>query len=106
MFRKISTTLQEGEVSVSKNQYNHAVKTYAEMKCASLGEYHDVYQATDVLLLASVIEAFREVCYETYRLDCAFYFTSSNSSGDAFLKVCIADLELLTEREHLDMVQK
>ena len=36
-----STTLQGGEVTVSKNQYNH--KVYAEMKCASLGEYHDVY---------------------------------------------------------------
>ena len=106
MFQKTSTTLQEGQVIISKNQYNHAVKTYVEMKCASLGEYNDVYQATDVLLLAPVIEAFREVCYETYRLDCAFYFTASNHSGDAFLKICIADLELLTEREHLDMVQK
>ena len=76
------------------------------MKCASHGEYHDVYLATDVLLLASVFEAFREVCYETYGLDCASYFTSSNLSGDAFLKVCNADLKLLTEREHLNMVQK
>ena len=58
-----SNTLQGGEISVSKNQYNHAV--FAEMKCVSLGEYHDVYLATDVLLLASVFEAFREVCYET-----------------------------------------
>ena len=56
-----SNTLQGGEISVSKNQYNHAIKVFAEMKCASLGEYHDVYLATDVLLLASVFEAFREV---------------------------------------------
>ena len=48
------------------------------MKCASLGEYHDVCLATDVLLLASVLEAFREVCNETYGLDCACYFTASN----------------------------
>ena len=58
------------------------------MKCASLGEYYDVYLATDVLLLASVLEAFREVCYETYGLDCARYFTVSKLSGDAFFKVC------------------
>ena len=101
-----SNTLQGGEISVSKNLYNHAIKVFAEMKCASLGEYHDVYLATDVLLLASVFEAFREVCYETYGLDCACYFTASNLSGDAFLKVCNADLKLLTEREHLNMVQK
>ena len=54
----------------------------------------------------SVFEAFREVCYETYGLDCACYFTASNLSGDAFLKVCNANLKLLTEREHLNIVQK
>ena len=67
--------------SVSKNQYNHAIKVFTEMKCASLGKYHDVYLATDVLLLASVCEAFREVCYETYGLDCACYFTASKLSA-------------------------
>ena len=101
-----SNTLQGGEISVSKNQYNHAIKVFAEKKCASLGEYHNVYLATDVLLLASVFEAFREVCYETYGLDCTCYFTASNLSGDAFLKVCNADLKLLSEREHLNMIQK
>ena len=101
-----SNTSQGGEISVSKNQNIHASKVFAEMKCATLGDYHDVYLATDVLLLASVFKAFPEVCYETYGLDCACYFTASNLSGDAFLKVCDADLKLLTEREHLNIVQK
>ena len=101
-----SNTLQGGEISVPKKQYNHAIKVFAEMKCASLGEYHDVNLATDILLLASVFEAFREVCYETCGLDCACYFTASNLSSDAFLKNSNADLKLLTEREHLNMVQK
>ena len=81
-------------------------ESFAEMKCAALGEYHDVYLATDVLLLASVFEAFHEVCYEIYGLDCACYFTASNLSGDVFLKVSNADLKLPSEREHLNMVQK
>ena len=100
-----SNTLQGGEISVPKNQYYHDIQVFAEMKCASLGEYHDVYLATDVLLLASVFEAFREVWYETYGLDCACYSTASNLSGD-FSKVCNADLKLITEREHFNMVQK
>ena len=75
------------------------------MKCASLGEYHDVYLATDVLLLTSVFEAFR-ICYETYGQDCACYFMADNLAGYAFIKVCNTDLKLLTEREHLDMVKK
>ena len=98
--------MEGGELIVSKNQYNHAIKILAELKCASLGEYHDAHLATDVLLLASVFEAFREVCYETYGLDCACYFTASNLSAGAFLRVCNVIRKLLTEREHFYMVQK
>ena len=56
-----------------------------------------MYLAADLLLLASVFEAFRKLCYETYGLDCACYFFARNLSGDAFIKVCSADLKLLTE---------
>ena len=91
---------------VSRSEYNHALKVFTELKCGSLGDYHDLYLTTDVLLPASVFEAFREVCYQTYGLDCACYFTASNLSVDAFLKVCKPDLKLLTDREHLDLVQR
>ena len=52
-------------MSVSRSEYNHALKVFTEMKCGSLGDYHDLYLTTDVLLLASVFEAFCEVCYQT-----------------------------------------
>ena len=98
--------LTGGDVSVSRSEYNHALKVFTELKCGYLGDYHDLYLTTDVLLLASVFEAFREVCYQTHGLDCACYFTASNISGDAFLKVCKPELKLLTDREHLDLVQR
>ena len=65
-----------------------------------------LYLTTDVLLLASVFEDFCEVCNQTYGLDSAVYFTASNLSGDAFLEVCKPDLKTLTDREHLDLVQR
>ena len=58
-----------------------------------------------MLLLASVFEAFRSVCYETYGVDCAHYYTASNLAGNVFLKICRADLRLLTERDHLHFVE-
>ena len=72
-------SLTGGDVSVSRNEYNHVLKVFTELKCG-------LYLTRDVLLLASVFEAFREVCYQTYGLDCACYFTASNFSGDIFLK--------------------
>ena len=64
-------SLLGGDVSVSRSEYNHALKVFTELKCGSLGDYHDLYLTTDVLLLDSVSEAFCEVCYQTNGLDCA-----------------------------------
>ena len=72
--------------------------------CENLGDYHDLYLKTDTLL-AWVVEEFRSVCYETYKLDSIQYFSSSHLSGDAFLRTSKADLCLITEREHLEMVE-
>ena len=54
-------SLTGGDMSVTKNEYNHALKNFTEMKCGSLGNYHDLYLTTDMILMASVFEAFREV---------------------------------------------
>ena len=99
-------SLTGGDVSFSRSEYNYALKVFTELKCGSLDDYHDLYLTTDVLLLVSVFEAFRDVCYQTYGLGCACYFTASNFSGDTFLKVCKPELKLLTDREHLDLVQR
>ena len=72
----------------------------------SIGDYHGLYLTRDVLLLASVFEAFHGVCYQIYGLDCVCYFTAINFTGDAFLKICKPDLKLLTDREHLDLVHR
>ena len=43
-------SLTGGDVSVSTSEYNHALKFFTELKCGSLGDYHDVYLTTDGLL--------------------------------------------------------
>ena len=58
------------------------------------------------MLLACVFEEFRSVSHETYDLDCAYHFSASNLAGDGFKWVCKADVVLLTDRDHLDMVEK
>ena len=96
-----TNSLDGGEVSVDRSEFNHAIMVFIKFGCNSVGDYHDLYLSTDVLLLASVFEAFRSVCYETYGVDCGHYYTASNLTGDVFLKVCREDLRLLTERDHL-----
>ena len=78
---------------------------FAKFCCQNIADYHDLYLTRDTLLLACVFEASRDICYDTYGLDCAQYYGASNLSGDAFLEVWIPDPFLLTDREKLELVE-
>ena len=40
-----------------------------ETDVKTLGDYHDVYLTTDVLLLADIFENFQDMCLEHYEPD-------------------------------------
>ena len=92
-------------LSAKPTDYNHGQTVFSKFGCQNIGDYHDLYLTCDTLLFACVFEAFRDICYDTYGLDCAQYYGASSLSGDAFLKVCRPDLHLLTEREQLEIVE-
>ena len=56
-------------------------------KIKHLGEYHDLYLKTDVLLLCDVFEKFIKTSLEYYCLDPSHYFSSPGLSWDAMLKM-------------------
>ena len=62
-----------------------------------MGEYHDLYLKTDVILLADIFENFRDVCIRNYKLDPAWYYTSPGLSWDALLKKTEIKLDLLSD---------
>ena len=83
-----------------------AKEVFNQFNCQNLRNYHDVYLSCDTLLLACVFEEFRSISHETYGLGCAYHFSASNLAGDGFKWVCKADVELLTDRDYLGMVEK
>ena len=49
--------------------YAHAKKVCKDFQIKNLEEYHDLYVQSDTLLLADVLESFRNMCIEIYELD-------------------------------------
>ena len=56
---------------ITDEEYAHAEKVWAEFRCKTLGNYHNLYLKTDVVLLAA-----QKVCMGRYRLDPAHYHTA------------------------------
>ena len=91
---------------ISDEDYDHALNVWKQFNLKDMGEYHDLYLKSDVLLLADVFEEFRSVCLENYQLDPAWYYTSPGLAWDAALKKTKARLELLTDPDMLLMFEE
>src|SRR5688572_9066692 len=82
---------------ISDVDYQHAQRVWKEFDCKTMGDYHDLYLRTDVLLLADVFETFRATSMKHYQLDPAYYFSLPGMAWDALLKKTKVELELLTD---------
>ena len=94
------------ETHISDEDYVHAQNVWEKFGLKNMGEYHDLYLKSDILLLADVFEEFRSVCLENYQLDPAWYYTSPGLAWDAALKKTRVRLELLTDPDMLLMFEE
>ena len=91
---------------VSDEDFEHAQKVWKEFELKNMGDFHDLYLKTDVLLLADVMENFRKLCEKHYELDPAHFFTVPGMAWDAMLKMTGIKLELLEDVDMLLMIEK
>ena len=91
---------------ISDEDYKHAQDVWNTFSCKNMGDYHNYYLASDVLLLADVFENFRKTCLEYYKLDPCHYFTSPGLSWDAMLKMTDIKLELMTNIDMFQFIEK
>ena len=91
---------------ITEKDYKHVWNVWNSFKMKTYKEYHELYNVTDVLLLADVFENFRDICLKIYGLDPVYYFTAPGLAWDVCLKITDIDLELLSENNMLLMFEK
>ena len=94
------------DTDISDEDYEHAQTVWKEFGCKTLRDYLDLYNKSDVLILADVFENFRDLCINNYNLDPAWYYTSPGLAWDAALKHTDIELELLSDPDMLLMVKR
>ena len=91
---------------IMDDEYIHAKEVWDTFYIKTMGEYHDLYLVSDVLLLTDVFENFRKTCMQYYKLDPCHYFTSPGLSWDAMLKMTNIKLELMTDIDMFQFIEK
>ena len=91
---------------ISDEQYQHAQKVWNTFNMRTMGEYHDLYLKSDILLLADDFENFRKTYHQYYKLDPCHYFTSPALSWDAMLKMTGIKLELMVDVDMFQFIEK
>ena len=91
---------------IIEDDYQHAQRVWKEFAIRNLGDYHDLYLRTNVVLLANVFEAFRDTCLKHYRLDPAHFYTAPGLAWKACLRKTGVRLELLTDPDMLLMFER
>ena len=90
---------------ITDEDYRHAQTVWKEINIESMKAYHNLYNLSDVLLLADIFENFRNICMNYYGLDPAWYFSAPGLAWDAALKIRKIQLELLIDPDMLLMIE-
>ena len=78
---------------ITDEDYHRGIDVWRVFNIKNLGEYHDLYLKTGVLLLCDVFEKFIDVFLKDYGLDPCHYFSGPGLSWDAMLKMTDIKLE-------------
>ena len=90
---------------INDDDHTHAHHIWETFQCKTLGNYHDLYLKTDVLLLTEVFENFRKTCLIHYGLVPCYYFSAPGLAWDAMLKITGIELELISDINMSHMIQ-
>jgi hypothetical protein len=92
--------------NIREKEYKDALEIWNKFGIKDLQEFTNLYNKVDIILLADVMENFREISLKTYKLDPAWNFTTPGFAWGCMLKMTKQKLELLTDFVMILMIEK
>ena len=86
---------------ITDEDSEHAQTVWKKFNIVSMKDYHNLFNLSDVLLLADVFENLYNICMNHYGLAAAWYFNAPDLAWDAALKITKVELELLNDSHML-----
>ena len=80
-------------------------KVFKEFKMNNLADSHDLYVQSDTLLLADILENFRDISLKIYELDPAYFVSLPGFAWHACLKITEINLELIADINMFLMIE-
>ena len=94
------------ERCISEKDYFKTINVSNVFKMNTVGDYHDLYLKTNILLLADVFEKFIKTCLDYYGLDPCHYLSSPGLSWDAMLKMTEIKIDLFSDTDMHLFIEK
>ena len=96
---------QLNKEDITDGDYQHALNVWETLNIKNMGQYHDIYLTTDVLLLTDVFEAFRDTAISSYQLDPTHYVSLPGYAWDAMLKMTQVKLDVISDYDMYLMIE-
>ena len=90
---------------ITDAEYSYAQTVYRKFRCKSFLDYHKLYLAVDVTLLADVFERYRCMVIDHYQVDAAHYLSSPQLAMDGFLRTTGVSLECISDMTQIRMLE-
>lgn len=91
---------------ITDADYKNAKRVWEDFRMQILVEYHDLYVQGDTLLVAILVESFRNKYIKRYELDPAYFLSAPGLAWKTRVKKTKAEFERLTGVDMMLMVQK
>ncbi|XP_053206942.1 uncharacterized protein LOC128391119 [Panonychus citri] len=92
--------------NIDRNVYDNMIALWNHFKIQNIGEFQDIYQKIDVVLLAAVFENFRNISYEQFKLDPPHFYSAPGLTWAAALKSTKVKIDLLSDIDMIMLFEK